>query len=268
MSRPASRSAYDGLDHVVVNAMRDMDAAAETFTALGFRLTPRGHHSLGSINHLMMTRGPYLELVGVPELGLQRRDVLDSPFGLNGLVIASGDADASFARLSRTGLPVETPATFSRPVTVAGRTEEARFRTVRFPAHLFPAGRIYYCEHLTPDLVWRPEWFAHPNGFNWIDRVVVTSRDPEAEAVRYAAACNALAQPDADGWSIRLGDFHLHVVAGGAPRFFELGLRFDTLEEIERRARALPGALWLRHDAARATLTLAALDLLVTCRSS
>ena len=268
MSRPAPRSARDGLDHVVVNVLHAMEAAAETFAALGFRLTPRGHHSLGSINHLMMTPGPYLELVGVPETGLQRRDVLDSPVGLNGLVVASGDADATFAQLKRTGLPVEAPVAFSRPVTVAGRTEEARFRTVRFPAALFPAGRIYHCEHLTPDLVWRPDWFRHPNGFSGIDRVVVTSPDPAAEAARYAAACNAVAAPDMDGWSIRLGDFRLHVVAGLVPRFFELGLRFDALDEIERRARALQGALWLRRDAASATLTLAAFDLLVTCRSS
>ena len=57
------------LDHVVVNVLHDMDAAAGLFTALGFTLTPRGHHSLGSINHLMVVPGAYLELVGLPAEG-------------------------------------------------------------------------------------------------------------------------------------------------------------------------------------------------------
>ena len=80
------------LDHVVVNVLRGMDGAAAIFAALGFQLTPLGRHSLGSINHLMMTPGGYLELVGVPPEGKQRQEVLDSPFGLNGLVLKSDDA--------------------------------------------------------------------------------------------------------------------------------------------------------------------------------
>lgn len=35
------------LDHVVVNALREMDKAAEIFAGLGFTLTPLGRHSLG-----------------------------------------------------------------------------------------------------------------------------------------------------------------------------------------------------------------------------
>ena len=91
------------LDHVVINTLKSMDAAADLFAALGFTLTPRGHHSLGSINHLMMTPGAYLELVGVPDTGRQRQEVLDSPFGLNGLVLRTFDADATRDRLAASG---------------------------------------------------------------------------------------------------------------------------------------------------------------------
>ena len=59
MTGPAPGAPADGaLDHVVINVLRRMDEAADLFAALGFRLTPRGHHSLGSVNHLMMTAGP------------------------------------------------------------------------------------------------------------------------------------------------------------------------------------------------------------------
>ncbi len=42
------------LDHLVINTLFDMDRAAALMAELGFTVTPRGYHSLGSINHLMM----------------------------------------------------------------------------------------------------------------------------------------------------------------------------------------------------------------------
>ena len=256
-----------GLDHVVVNVLRGMDEAAACFAALGFQLTPLGRHSFGSINHLMMTPGAYLELVGVPETGLQRRDVLESPFGLNGLVLASRDAAATFAKLSAEGLPVEPPVAFFRPVTIDDRTEEAKFRTVRFPTDMFPAGRVYYCEHLTPDLVWHEPWLTHPNGFCDIGGLRVASPNPEADASRFASACRAKAGRSPDGWRIPLGNADLHVVAGPKPCFLDLALRFTTLAEIEARAEASPAAQWTRTGPDKADLFLPSLDLRLRCRT-
>jgi hypothetical protein len=269
MTGPAPAAPADGtLDHVVINVLRRMDEAAELFAALGFRLTPRGHHSLGSINHLMMTAGPYLELVGVPAAGPQRQEVLDSPFGLNGLVVASRDADATHARLSGAGLAAGPPVAFSRPVTVDGREAAARFRTVRVPAHLFPAGRVYHCEHLTPDLVWRSEDFDHPNGFSGIDALTIESTAPEAEAALYAAACGALAETGGGLWVIRLGQTRIAIVPGPTARFAGLGLRFRGLDILEARATARPDAGWVRHGPDTAELTLPAFDLRLPCRAA
>ena len=47
------------LDHVVVDVRDRMDEAARVFAALGFQLTPRGHHTLGSMNHLLMFATDY-----------------------------------------------------------------------------------------------------------------------------------------------------------------------------------------------------------------
>ena len=52
------------LDHIVIDVRDRIDEAAERFTALGFRLTPRGHPTLGSSNHLAMFATDYLELLG------------------------------------------------------------------------------------------------------------------------------------------------------------------------------------------------------------
>ncbi len=55
------------LDHVVINARDDMDRAADIYRRLGFTLTERGYHSLGSMNHLAMFGTDYLELIAIPK---------------------------------------------------------------------------------------------------------------------------------------------------------------------------------------------------------
>lgn len=54
------------LDHVVINVLFEMDGAAALMSQLGFTLTARGFHSLGSINHLMAFDDHYLKLIGLP----------------------------------------------------------------------------------------------------------------------------------------------------------------------------------------------------------
>ena len=254
------------LDHVVINTLRNMDAASDVFTALGFTLTPRGYHTLGSINHLMMTPGAYLELVGVPETGLQRQDVLDSPFGLNGLVIRTDDPDADYARLTGQGFPAMPPSEFSRPVTIDGQTQDARFRTVRFPLDTFAGGRVYFCQHLTPELVWRDEWLGHPNGFCGIDRFMIESPDAMQAAAIYASAFDSRSGPTAAGWQVPLDDAEIALVDGPAPLFASVELVFASLDEIERRALALHGVAWERQGSS-ALLVVPAFDLKLTCRS-
>ncbi|MFG1249865.1 VOC family protein [Xanthobacter flavus] len=256
------------LDHVVINTLKSMDAAADLFAALGFTLTPRGYHSLGSINHLMMTPGAYLELVGVPDTGRQRQEVLDSPFGLNGLVLRTFDADATRDRLAAAGFAPAGPVAFSRPVEVDGVEHDARFRTVRFPPETFPAGRVYFCEHLTPELVWRPEWMAHPNGFLAIDSFTVSSPEPEEEARRLATAFESTATPVADGWRIPLDDADVLVVPGEAAGFRTATLRFSSLDDIAARARGRSDAGWQALGPDAGLLSLPAFDLNLTCRSS
>src|SRR5262249_33034446 len=63
-----------------------------------------------------------------------------------------------------------------------GGAHDARFRTTRLDADKIAMGRVYFCEHLTPDLVWRPEWQTHPNDACAITRVVVATPDPQQTA--------------------------------------------------------------------------------------
>jgi hypothetical protein len=193
------------LDHVVINTLFDMDPAAALMSQLGFTLTPRGYHSLGSINHLMMFEGHYLELIGLPlQTEVLRREVLDSPLGLNGLVFKAGDIDACISQLRESGLTMLAPQSFSRPVIIDGVEHLARFRTVRTAPQLFEAGRVYYCQHYTPELVWHRRWMSHPNGCHGLSELVIVTSDPETDVPRYATAAQAPSERQGDDWTIVL----------------------------------------------------------------
>src|SRR5512134_1072217 len=59
------RQHIQGIDHVVL-VVRDLDAARDTFERMGFTVTPRGHHTIGSQNHCVMFGHDYIELLMSP----------------------------------------------------------------------------------------------------------------------------------------------------------------------------------------------------------
>ena len=167
------------VDHVVVDVQDRIEEARRRYASLGFRLTERGRHTMGSVNHLAMFGSDYLELLGTGEPGgTPRADLAGFPIGLNGLVFKTANAAQRHAELLQRGIPVQPVQSFSRPVRIEGRGEEARFNTVHLPPRTVFDGRVYFCEHLTPQWVWRPEWQEHPNGAMAIARIVIAAWDP------------------------------------------------------------------------------------------
>ncbi|MGE5169645.1 MAG: VOC family protein [Rudaea sp.] len=186
------------MDHAVINVRDDMDRAVERFGALGFTLTERGYHSLGSINHLMVFDADYLELVGLPVRAARvRREIAESPVGLNGLVFATADAARLHDRLAARGVPMEPVVAFDRPVTLDGIVQRASFRTVRLAPGYAQGGRVYFCEHETPHLVWRREWQRHRNGVHGLAEFTLVLPEPAREAARYAEITGAAPRPRA-----------------------------------------------------------------------
>jgi hypothetical protein len=167
------------LDHVVVNVRDQLDAAAERYRRLGFTLTPRGYHTLGSMNHLAIFGTEYLELIAAPAGETRRPEIVNGPMGLNGLVFGSEDAVATHSAMTEAGVRVEPWEEFSRPVELADGPQDAVFRTVRLTPGTVPAGRLYFCQHFTRGLVWRDEWRHHPNGVVGVAAAVIAAADPD-----------------------------------------------------------------------------------------
>jgi hypothetical protein len=131
------------IDHAVI-AVRDLDAAAADFRALGFTLTPRGHHSIGSQNHCIMFGSTYLELLAAPKPHPWLDYYRSFGEGLAAIALSTDDADA-VAR----ALGAKAPMDLSRPVEGG----VARFRLVQLDVPY-----VFVCQHLTRELVWRAEW--------------------------------------------------------------------------------------------------------------
>ena len=173
-----------------------MDEVAALFERLGFFVTARGHHSLGSINHTVVFENDYLELLGYPPGAppLRRPELVSRPLGLMATVLRSTDADVTYAELVRAGLLPRQVQTFSRPVQLTGGAiEDASFRVTRLEPDAVPGSWFYFCQHLTPRLVWRPEWQRHANQARGMAVLDIGMPDVESAAPLYQACTGSAA---------------------------------------------------------------------------
>jgi hypothetical protein len=190
--------------------VRDLDRAAHTYRRIGFTLTPRGHHSLGSQNHCIMFGRDYLELMALPpEPPAAFRyfaDFLLKGEGVGALALATEDAATAHGELTKAGIAAEAPLALSRPVEGLG---EARFTLVQLPPDETPGFRTFLCQHHTREIVWRPEYQRHENGAAGIRSVSIATSEParygrllEGLPVTYASA----SKPAIAAIRLRVGD--------------------------------------------------------------
>jgi catechol 2,3-dioxygenase-like lactoylglutathione lyase family enzyme len=242
-----------GLDHVVI-LVHDLDRARETYARLGFMLTPRGHHTLGSQNHCIMFGRDYLELMAVPKPhpALQYfSDFLARGEGLGAIALATGDANGAHAELTAAGIAADPPLDFSRPVALLDGTRDASFRIVQLPPALTPGCRTFLCQHFTPEVVWRSEYQAHAVGATEIAALAVVAEDPSGAAATYAQLFDAPPQRIAEGLLVQTGSAPIALASRS-----KLGYRLDGVE-MPLRPRPLVAALFIRvADRARAAQAL------------
>jgi len=166
-----------GIDHIII-AVRDLEAARLGWQRFGFALTPRGRHiGQGTANYCIMFGRDYLELLGFVERDehahrletfLARRE---GPMSV--AFAPERDAEATAAALTAREL-------LGRALELPEGAVTPRFSLLNLPPRETPALDCFICGHLTPELVRRDEWLAHPNGVTGIKAVHLVADDPAA----------------------------------------------------------------------------------------
>ena len=149
-------------------AVRDLDAAATEFRKLGFTLTPRGHHSIGSRNLCIMLGTTYIELLFAPVAHPWLDYYRAFGEGLAAIALSTADADATYAQLKGKG--ARPPMDLSRPAEGG----VAKFRLVQIEG----SPQVFFVQHLTRELVWRPEWQSHANGARELVDASLSAKKP------------------------------------------------------------------------------------------
>jgi catechol 2,3-dioxygenase-like lactoylglutathione lyase family enzyme len=181
-------SPLSGIDHVII-AVADLERARLAWERLGFTLTPRGRHlQKGTGNYCIMFERDYLELMGVVD---PRQDTgglaefLADGEGPRGLAFATRAGDDTAAALARQGLHPTAPRDLTRQLELPEGTVLPRFKLVALPPEETPDLMSFVCQHLTPELVRRPDWLRHANAVVGFAGVVVLVEATKPLAAAY-----------------------------------------------------------------------------------
>jgi hypothetical protein len=202
-----------GVDHAVV-VVNDLDGAAQNWKRLGFTVSPRGTHSakMGTGNYTIMLGEDYLELLGVLDAtehnAPTRAFLARTGGGIERVAFSTSDAAKGAEEIRARGYPPIGPTDFERPVTLPdGRQSAAKFATFQWPIDQAPGGvRLFACQHKTRDTVWIPELQQHANTAKRIERILIVSPEPKADAGHLATMIDIPARGERDGtWQVASG---------------------------------------------------------------
>ena len=259
LSETAGRSitAISGVDHSIVG-VRDLEAARARYESLGFTVTPRGKHiGWATANYCIMFAQDYIELLGIVEPGgyaAGLEEILaDRGEGLLKLALRSDDAGATHEFLARLGLVSEPVKDLARELEAPEGTVLPEFRLVHPQADAMPGLSGFVCQHLTRDLVWRPEWCAHRNGATGVASYAILADDPVALAEGWARIFGADAVGLEGSWlTVETGTARLDFMSWDA-----LAQEFDDIELSQPRAGGIAGMTVAVKDLVAAATCLA-----------
>jgi Glyoxalase-like domain len=187
MQHPVARQ---GLDHIMI-ILPDLAAGRDALHQLGFQTTATGRHPVfGSANHLAILQEDYIEILAIEEdlpAGRAMRDAVTNLPGLYGIALATMSADEDYRRLQASGVGTGAPMDYGRPLEVDGRWYDAKFRSTPVNLDYLPGCYPFFCDHATPDLVWRPADMIHANGAIGIRELVAVVAEPAQSCDRFRA---------------------------------------------------------------------------------
>jgi catechol 2,3-dioxygenase-like lactoylglutathione lyase family enzyme len=188
MAKQVPADGITGIDHTLVG-VKDLEAARRVWQTLGFTVTPRGRHiGWGTGNYCIMFESGYIELLGVvqPAEFLNGLDVfLKSREGLMGLAFGTDDAKGLQAALQSAGIPAEGPKDLKRKLELPEGEALPAFSLLFPDKRALPGLNAFITQHLTPQIIRRPEWLRHANRARRLVSVTVVAADPAKTALGY-----------------------------------------------------------------------------------
>lgn len=180
-----------GIDHPLV-LVRDIEAAAARYRALGFNTAPTGRHPWGTSTSLIMFNRSAIELMSVYDdtlldshavgdfrFGRHMADALTEREGVSLVALYSEDATGDRARIEAHGVPVQGRVDFRRRVKVPGRDWDEAVVTLEILVDAaLPRASNFLCQQHRPELIWVPEWLKHPNSALGFRGITYAARDP------------------------------------------------------------------------------------------
>lgn len=179
-----------GIDHPLV-ATRDIDTFRTLLISLGFNMTAIGKHPWGTSTSLAMFDGCLLEIMGIyDDTLLDEVPAGDFRFGrhvfeqlkiregiaLSALHSTNSVEDAQHAE--KAGFTVAGHLEFGRDVVLPDGTQERTKTTLALlPNAQFPRLSFFLCQQHRPDLIYVPEWLAHPNSVNGICGINIVAKE-------------------------------------------------------------------------------------------
>jgi hypothetical protein len=245
------------IDHPLI-AVASLEQSHATYARLGFTVPPRGSQvEWGTGNWCIMFADDYLELRGIIDparftVGLDA-ELAAHGEGLLGLAFGTTGADAAYEQMLAIGMQPQPVRALARNFELPGGWVQPRFRLC-FPAADDVLGlmHVVLCEHLTPELLRRPEFLEHPNGALGVSRMIGVIDDVDrVQAVQQRLLGADAVRRDGDGLQLELpSGQRIELLAWDAfaarfGRFWPdrerarhrmplLGLRVDQLDETAR----------------------------------
>ncbi len=179
-----------GLDHIV-HAVRDLDAAAESYRTLGFTVGARNKHPWGTHNHIVQLPGFFIELLTLAEpdrlgddgfstlFGAYNGGFIERHDGLSLLVLETANAAADEVAFRAAGIAQSEAMRFEREGKQPdGTTVKVGFSLAFAEDRLASDIHFAVCQQHYPENFWNPAFQTHANGVRAIAGVVLVADEP------------------------------------------------------------------------------------------
>ena len=177
------------LDHVLI-AVRSLSSAAESYSSLGFKVTPEGRHpGRGTHNRLMVFGPEYLELIAVHDPSTtpfrpSMSSFLETREGLYMFALGTSEIDRTVGAIRSSGIDAGAPVPGRRD---AGETPGYTWRSANLGGAL-PGSECFLIQHdhtVAQRYTLPPDPSAHENGVTGVHHVTLAVHDVDDAARRW-----------------------------------------------------------------------------------